>query len=194
MDIRKGLIVIGASAGGIQAIEALLTRLPEGYFLPVIVVLHMRKNSSGFGFTFLQERISLNLKEGEEKDELLPGMVYFAPPDYHLLVERNMTISLSTDERVNYSRPSIDVLFESAVMCCGESTVGVLLTGANEDGAAGLKRIQEAGGLVFVQDPESAEAKVMPEAALRMTVPDFIGTPEMIGEKLAVLEEENEIS
>jgi len=107
----------------------------------------------------------LVIREASDKDELQPGCVYIAPPDYHLLVERG-TVALSTEEAVRYSRPSIDVMFESAADAYGERLVGVILTGANDDGALGLKRIRDGGGVAVVQDPATAERREMPEAAI----------------------------
>lgn len=106
------------------------------------------------------------MKEADEKEEIENGVVYFAPPNYHLLIERDHTFSLSADRRVNFARPSVDVLFESAANAYGSELIGVILTGANNDGARGLKKIKDMGGLTIVQDPASAEARYMPEAAI----------------------------
>jgi two-component system chemotaxis response regulator CheB len=122
----------------------------------------------------------LNVKEADEKENIQGGYVYFAPPNYHLLVENNKTFSLSTDEKVNYSRPSIDVLFESAAHVYGPRLAAIILTGANNDGAEGLRLIKEKGGLVIVQDPQSADSSYMPGAALQVVEPDFVlGLPEI---------------
>jgi two-component system chemotaxis response regulator CheB len=117
---------------------------------------------------------SLNIKEADEKENIQAGYVYFAPPNYHLLIENDKTFSLSTDEKVNYSRPSIDVLFESAANAYGPRLAAIILTGANNDGAEGLRRIKQKGGLVIVQDPQSAENSYMPAAALKAVKPDFV--------------------
>lgn len=159
-------IVIGASAGAVQALSAILPPLPGDYPLPVMVVVHVPPDRRNALTELFQTRCAMSVREAEDKEPIAPGVIYFAPPDYHLLVETPELLSLSTDEPVLHSRPSIDVLFESAADAFGEALVGVILTGANQDGAEGLKAVAEAGGVAVVEDPASAAASAMPEAAL----------------------------
>jgi two-component system chemotaxis response regulator CheB len=161
------LIVIGASWGGLAAVGDVLSALPEDSDAAVVVAQHRR--DLGFGLaSLLATRTRLAVDDVEDKQPIEPGRVYLAPPDYHLLIQPGW-FSLSVDERVNYARPSIDVLFESAAQAYGERVIGVILTGANEDGAAGLARIKELGGVAVIQDPASAERHEMPGAALAAT-------------------------
>jgi len=156
--------VIGASAGGIDALGKILPQLPKAYPLPIVIVLHVPADRPSFLSELFRAKTELQVKEAEEKETALPGTVYFAPPGYHLLLERDLTFSLSTEDPLNYARPAIDILFETASDALGSRLVGVLLTGANHDGAAGLKKIHEAGGLVLVQDPATAQSRTMPAA------------------------------
>lgn len=157
------LVVVGTSAGGLAALEAIVSRLPAGYGLPLLVVQH-RSRDSDMLCDVLQHRTRLLVQEVLDKERMRPGVIYLAPPDYHVLVEAG-EFALSSDEPVRFARPSIDVAFTSAADAYGERLVGVVLTGANDDGAAGLRRIAERGGLVLVQDPTTAEVKRMPAAA-----------------------------
>jgi two-component system, chemotaxis family, protein-glutamate methylesterase/glutaminase len=159
-------VVIGASAGAVQALQVVLPALPANYALPVLVVVHVPADRSNVLLPLFQAKCRITVKEAEDKETMVGGVIYFAPSDYHLLVESDGGIALSWDEPVNYSRPSIDVLFESAADAYGAGLVGVILTGANHDGAAGLKAVMEAGGLGIVEDPADALASAMPEAAL----------------------------
>ena len=129
----------------------------------------------------------LTVKEADEKEHLEAGIVYLAPPNYHLMVEKDKTLSLTVDERFNYSRPSIDILFESAAEVFGPQLIGVVLTGANSDGSYGLKTIKAAGGLVVVEDPATAEVKTMPQAALDMLFPDYVADHVLPLEKIGPL-------
>lgn len=158
-------VVIGASAGAVQALLALLPALPASFPLPVLVVVHVPPDRENMLVSLLQTKCRLTVKEAEDKEPIAPGVVYFAPSDYHLLVEPGASLALSADEAVNYSRPSIDVLFESAADAYGPDLVGVILSGANHDGAAGLKAVGEAGGVTIIQDPAEAMASAMPQAA-----------------------------
>lgn len=162
------LVVIGTSLGGLTALKLLLGSLAEDFPLAIAIVQHRHRDSERTLGEFLQQHIALPLKEVEDKDDLLPGRVYLAPADYHLLVEPGY-FTLSTDEPVLYARPSIDVLFESAADVYGPQVIGILLTGANQDGAQGLAKIRACGGWTIVQAPETAECRVMPEAALAAT-------------------------
>lgn len=159
------IIVVGTSWGGLAALRALVSELPPGFGFPLVIVQHRHKRS-GLLPSLLQDRTRLPVYEAEDKAPIEPGNVYIAPADYHLLIEDGH-FALSTDEPVRYSRPSIDVTFVSAADSYGEHTVGVVLTGANADGARGLKRIHDRGGLSLVQLPASAESPMMPAAALQ---------------------------
>jgi two-component system chemotaxis response regulator CheB len=165
-------IVIGASAGGIEAVTALLAALPRPLIVPVLVVLHIAAGSRT-QWPLVFRSSSAPVHEAEDKDMAEPGHVYVAPPDYHLLVDESSRLSLSADERVNHARPSIDVLFESAAWSFGAALLGVVLSGANSDGAAGLAAIRERGGSCWVQAPETAVATAMPRAAIE-AVPDAL--------------------
>lgn len=159
-------VVIGASAGGVQALSAILPALPPQFPCPILIVLHVPQRNTNPLIDLLRARCLLDVKEAEDKELLRSGTVYFAPPGYHLLIEKNMSIALSSDEPVNYSRPAIDVLFETAADALALEVTGVILTGANHDGAEGLKAIAAAGGKAIVQDPATAEMATMPLAAL----------------------------
>ncbi len=168
-------IVIGASAGGTKALSRVLLPLPSDFTIPVIVVHHLSADSNNSYFiSSLDERIQLKVKEADEKEPIMRGYVYIAPVNYHLLVEDDETFSLSVDAKVNYSRPSIDVLFESAVEVYKSKIIGIILTGANNDGAKGLKKIKQYGGLAIVQGPEGAESDAMPRAALAACKVDYV--------------------
>ena len=160
-------VVIGASAGGVQALLQILPSLPASYPLPVLIVVHVPPDRDNALVSLFQARCQIQVREAEDKEPILPGVVYFAPSDYHLLVEKDGTLSLSSDELVNHSRPSIDVLLESAADAFGNELVGVILTGANDDGARGLQAVVEAGGVAIVEDPAEAYASAMPAASLR---------------------------
>jgi two-component system chemotaxis response regulator CheB len=160
------IVVIGTSWGGLSALSTVVAGLPGTFALPIVVVQHRSPDAPGFLAELLQTRTKLSVVEVDDKRPITAGHVYVAPPNYHLLLERGF-FSLTTDAPVRYSRPSIDVTFVSAADVFGRRTVGVVLTGANEDGALGLKRITDRGGYGIVQDPESAEGPMMPRAALR---------------------------
>jgi len=155
-------------------LRELLVAFPATYALPIIVVQHLHPLQDNLFPEHLNQKIVLTVKEADEKESIETGCVYFAPPNYHLLIEEDRTFSLSVDERVNYSRPAIDVLFESAADVYGSGAIGVILTGANNDGAQGLRLIKEKGGLTVVQDPETAESPFMPRAAIEATHVDHI--------------------
>lgn len=159
-------VVIGASAGAVQTLLALLPALPSDFPVPILVVVHVPADRTNALVSLMQAKCRLVVKEAEDKEPALKGAVYFAPSDYHLLVEVDGALALSSDETVNYSRPSIDVLFETAADAYGPHVTGIILTGANHDGAAGLRAIANAGGLALVEDPTNAYAPIMPQAAL----------------------------
>jgi two-component system, chemotaxis family, protein-glutamate methylesterase/glutaminase len=163
-------LVMGASAGGIDAVGTLLSALPRPLSVPVLVVVHVAKGSKT-AWPLLFPRSTAPIFEAEDKTLAEPGSVHFAPPDYHLLVDTYGQLSLSVDERVNFSRPSIDVLFESAALAYGAGLLAIVLSGANSDGAQGLAAIQERGGLCWVQAPHTAAATAMPRAAA-LAVPE----------------------
>jgi two-component system chemotaxis response regulator CheB len=168
------LIVMGASAGGVEALIKVLSVLPNNFSIPVVVVLHLPADSSVSSASVLESHVKLKIKEAEDGEGIEKGVIYIAPPGYHLLIERDFSFSLSLDEPVNYSRPSIDVLFESAADAYRSRVVGVILTGANPDGAVGLKAIREQNGFVIVQDPASAHIPTMPQAAMDMANPNLV--------------------
>jgi two-component system chemotaxis response regulator CheB len=159
-------VVIGVSAGGIQALSTLLPLLPKDFPLPILVVQHRLAGSDDYITKSLNKICAVQGKEAEEKEAVKAGCIYLAPADYHLLVERDQTLALSVDDKVNYSRPAIDVLFESAAYVWSSGLIGIILTGANSDGAKGLALIKQLGGTTMVQNPETAERGTMPRAAL----------------------------
>lgn len=159
-------IAIGASAGAVQALLKILPALPADYPVPVLVVVHVPSDRGNALVSLCDSNCRLAVKEAEDKEQAVAGTIYFAPSDYHLLVEKNGTLALSMDELVNHSRPAIDVLLETAADAFGPRLVGIVLTGANHDGAAGLRAVSEAGGVAIVEDPASAATPAMPAAAL----------------------------
>lgn len=182
VDPGYRIVVVGASAGGLHALRTLVGGLPAEFTLPVVVVQHRAKESELL-CELLQECATIPVQEVVDKMDMGRG-VFVAPPDYHLLVDDGY-FALSTDEPVRYSRPSIDVTFESAVDYFGMDVIGVVLTGANADGSVGLRRVVDAGGHAVVQDPATAEVRVMPRAAIR-AVPEACVLPlEDIGPHLA---------
>jgi two-component system, chemotaxis family, protein-glutamate methylesterase/glutaminase len=179
------IVVIGTSAGGLHALSVLLGGLPPTFDLPIVIVQHRSVSSHDLA-SVLQDCTKLNVEEAEDKVILVDGHVYLAPPDYHVLVGPG-ELSLTTDEPVRFSRPSIDLLFESAADAYGKAVVGVILTGANQDGCRGSTRIAEAGGTIIVQDPGTAESQTMPLAVAR-SVPTARTLPlEQIADALAQL-------
>ncbi len=168
-----GIVVIGASLGGLYAIRTILEGLPREFPMPVAIVQHRDKNSEEPLSLYLQSYSNLETVEVCDKDNIVPGRVFIAPPDYHLLIEDGW-FSLSTDAQVWYSRPSIDVLFESAAFIYGRRTIGIILTGANQDGTCGLKEIKRYGGLTIAQDPVTSECGIMPESAISAHVVDKV--------------------
>jgi len=167
-------VVIGASAGGFEALQHLLPPLPVGYRLPIAIVLHLPDNHESRLAELFGHRLALPVREARDKERIEPGVVYFAPPGYHLLVESDRSFSLSCEERVNFARPAIDLLMLTAADAYGPGLCGILLTGANFDGAEGLAGIRIAGGLAVVQDPATAAVATMPGAAIRRMPPDLI--------------------
>jgi two-component system, chemotaxis family, protein-glutamate methylesterase/glutaminase len=167
-------VVIGVSAGGLQALKVILPFLPESFPVPVAIVQHISEDSDSYLAEYLNRICSITVKEAEDKEFMNPGTAYLAPPGYHLLIEPGHSFSLSVDPRVNYACPSIDILFESAADIFKDKLIGIVLTGANADGSNGLKKIKAFGGLAIVQNPVTAEARYMPQAALDAASPNYV--------------------
>jgi two-component system chemotaxis response regulator CheB len=181
-------IVIGTSAGGVEALSTVLPALRIGVGAPVFVVLHLPREKPSLLVDIFTPKCALPVREAEDKQPVEPGTVYFAPPDYHLLIDDGPALALSTDEAVHFSRPSIDVLFESAADVYGARLLGIILTGASEDGASGLDAVRRAGGCTVVQQPETAQVSLMTEAALKLGPADFVLPLERIAELLRTLD------
>jgi two-component system chemotaxis response regulator CheB len=185
---RIEAVVIGASAGGVEALGVLLPALPPQVRASIFVVVHLRRERPSLLPDLFAPRCRLPVREVEDKQAVEPGTIYFAPPDYHLLLEDGPRLALSVDDPVSYCRPSIDVLFESASDVYGERLMAIVLTGGNSDGAQGLAAVHRAGGLTVVQDPQSAQARMMPESALETGAVDSIlpldGIAELLGRML----------
>lgn len=186
-------IVIGGSAGSIEALGVLLDALPSTLRASLLVVLHLPRNRPSLLCRIFQARCALSLHEAQDKAPIEAGAVYFAPPDYHLLVDAGLTQALSVDDPVHYSRPSIDVLFESAADAYGCQAIGIVLSGANHDGASGLAAIDAGGGLCLVQDPASAAVTAMPEAALQRTAASQALSPQDMAALLISLHAEGSL-
>jgi two-component system, chemotaxis family, protein-glutamate methylesterase/glutaminase len=167
------IVVVGASTGGLKALQVLLSGLPAEFPLPMVMVQHRGKQMDSGLCEFLALSSQLPVTEPEDKEPMLPGHAYLAPRDYHLLVQSG-SFALSIDPPVGFARPSIDVLFESAADEYHERAVGVILTGANQDGARGLAKIKTHGGLTLVEDPFTAACREMPDAAINLTKVDRI--------------------
>ncbi|MDQ0654315.1 chemotaxis protein CheB [Pseudomonas cedrina] len=181
-------IVVGASAGGVEALLSIFGGLPKGFGLPIIAVLHLPDERRSQLAEVFARRLALPVVEARDKESIKPGTLYFAGPGYHLSVEHDRSLSLSQEDRVHHSRPSIDYLFESAADAYGAGLLAVLLTGANQDGARGLAQVKRQGGTTVVQEPTEARVAVMPLAALALHTPDHILTLSRIGSLLASLE------
>ncbi|MFC6296739.1 chemotaxis protein CheB [Pseudomonas sp. CCM 7893] len=181
-------IVVGASAGGVEALLSIYGRLPQGFGLPIITVLHLPDEHRSQLAEVFARRVSMPVVEARDKEAIEAGTLYFAGPGYHLSVEHDRSLSLSQEERVHHSRPAIDYLFESAADAYGPHLLAILLTGANQDGARGLAHVKQRGGTTVVQDPLQARVDVMPRAALALHTPDHILTLSHIGDLLASLE------
>ena len=168
------LIVIGGSAGSLQVILRVLTLLDQHFRTPILLVLHRHVNADSPLEELLSFRSTLTSREIEEKDPIRDGHIYICPADYHVLVEKDFTFSLDDSEKINFSRPSIDVVFRSAAEVYRQDLLCVLLSGANGDGSAGLKFVQELGGITVVQDPADAQVPYMPQQALKTLTPDYV--------------------
>lgn len=167
-------VVIGASAGGLEALKKILVQLEDNFRMPVLVVQHISAHSDNYLTVHLNNLCKINVKEAEEKEKILAGTAYFAPPNFHMLVEEDYSISFTVDKKINYARPSIDVLFETAAYAFGQRLIGIILTGANNDGARGLEKIKQFGGITIVQDPAESEVDIMPRAAIERAKPDYL--------------------
>ncbi len=184
-DVRA--VAIGGSAGGLQALAVVLRQLPRGYPLPILVAHHIHRTDGGSFVGYVRGLTTMPVVEAEDKMPVAPGTLYTAPANHHLLVERDGTLALSVEEKVNWSRPSIDVLFESAARAYGDKLAAVLLSGANQDGAWGLKDVALYGGLTLVQDPLTAVAEAMPRAAIDCGAARMVLSPLGIGSCLSLL-------
>ncbi len=167
-------VLIGVSAGGMTALQQILPFLPSNFPIPVIIVQHLHPQQGTFHIKFYSSKCAVKVCEAHEKEQIKPGVVYFAPANYHLLIEENRNFSLSVDPKVNFSRPSIDVLFESAFEAYGNKIIAIILTGANNDGSQGLKLITDNDGFTIVQDPAEAEVNAMPKNAIKLREPSRV--------------------
>lgn len=172
--IDYDVIVIGGSAGSVDVLMKIVPQLPEDYPLVVIVVIHRKVIDNDLLLSLLQSKSKIKVKEAESNEKIEPCCVYLAPADYHLLMESDKTFTLDFSEKVMYSRPSIDVTMYFAAQVYKNKLVGILLTGANEDGAKGMRDIKNRGGYTIVQDLSSSTAKIMPEAAIKLVEPDEV--------------------
>lgn len=182
--MKPKAIVIGSSAGGLNALKTIFSALNDTFSIPIIVVQHISPHSDNYITTYLNKICKIRVKEAEEKESIDSGTIYFASPNFHILIEEDLTFSLSTEERVNFARPSIDVLFETAVYAYGSGLVGIILTGANNDGTQGIKLINQYNGITIVQNPKTAEVKTMPTCAIAATKVDYILSLKEIGKLL----------
>jgi two-component system chemotaxis response regulator CheB len=184
------LVAIGASSGGLEAMIAILQHLPAGYCLPTVLVLHQRANRESGVPQMLARYTHLSVCEPDDKQRIERGYLYVAPPNYHLLVEREKIFSLNLDAPVNFSRPSIDLLLESAAFAYGPQLVACVLSGANSDGTAGAVAVKKRHGRVYVQAPETAGMSVMPLSVTRQVTVDGMLSPAMLAEQLMALQAE----
>lgn len=168
VKLKYRAVVIGTSAGGLKALKQLVEGLDPVFQLPLLIVQHLSPQSDSFLPKYLSQFTHLKIKEADPHEPIMPGCAYTAPPNYHMHVEKNGTILLSVDEKVNFARPSIDVLFESAAWVYQQHLIGILMTGANNDGARGMCQIKMLGGLTIAQLPSEAEVPIMPEAAIAL--------------------------
>jgi two-component system chemotaxis response regulator CheB len=185
---RIDAVVIGASAGGVEALTALLPALAPKLLPPVFIVLHLPRDTRGVLVEIFSRKCAVPVREAEDKEPVASGTVYFAPSNYHLLVDAGPQLSLSADDPVHHSRPSIDVLFESAAEIYGRRLLGIILSGANEDGACGLAAIHDAGGVTVVQSPQTARAPNMALSALKLRPADRVLPLDEIAQILRTLD------
>jgi two-component system chemotaxis response regulator CheB len=185
---RVDAVVIGASAGGVEALSILLPALPAETGVSIFIVMHLPRDRPSVLADILSRKCVLPVHEAQDKEPVLPGTVYVAPTNYHLLVDTGPQIALSADDPVHYSRPSVDVLFESAAEVYGERLLGMILTGANEDGARGLAAIKDAGGVTLVQAPDTAVSPTMAMSALALRPADAVLTLTQLADALRTLD------
>jgi len=176
------MIVIGSSAGGIVALKKVLSKLAYPCYLPIVVAQHLPEDIDEFYVSIMQMNTNIQAKEVEINEKIKPGTIYFAPPGYHLLVEDKTNFSLSADDRVNFVRPSIDVLFETAAYTFKKELTAIILTGANKDGSKGAAVVKQYGGEVIVQDPKTAYADTMPQNVINTVEVDNVLDLEQISE------------
>jgi len=172
--MRYDVIMIGASAGGMETLKEILSVLEPDFAIPIVVVQHIAADSDNYLVTYLNAHADIVVKEAAEKEHLHAGVVYICPPNYHLLLEEDKTITLATFEKVNFSRPSIDVLFETGAMAFYSSAIALLLTGASRDGTYGMGIVHSLGGMTVVQDPQTAYVPNMPASAIKSTPVDYV--------------------
>jgi two-component system chemotaxis response regulator CheB len=180
-------VVIGASAGGVQALSVLLPALPAHASTAILIVLHLPRDRPSLLADVFAHKCSLDVLEAQDKEPIVPGTVYFAPANYHLLVDQGPQLALSVDDLVHHSRPSIDVLFESAAEIYRNRLLGIILTGANEDGAQGLAAVHDSGGVTVVQEPATAHSPQMILSALKLRPPDHVLSLDGIAAMLSTL-------
>lgn len=181
------LVLLGASAGGVDVFRRFFRMLPADFPKPIVVIHHMVRDSRVDHSSVYGGKGQLAVREVEDKIQLRPGSIYFCPPDYHTLIEKDLTVSLDFSDPVHFSRPSIDVTFMSAAEELGGRVIAALFTGAGEDGAAGLDALKKEGAFTFVQNPETAEAPFMPLAALKRNPDHYIGDLTEIAQKIQSL-------
>ena len=184
---RQQLIVIGGSSGSLDALLVIFPLLKKDFSIPMVLVLHRGNNADNGLAELLATKTKLLVKEADEKEPILPGWLYLAPPDYHLLIEEDGTLSLDASEKVNFCRPSIDVTFASAAAACKDKLTAILLSGANADGAQAMKMVKECGGKNIIQDPAEALVGYMPEQAILLQEADYILPQKKIRELLLTL-------
>lgn len=187
IDSKICAIVVGASAGGLNILNLILNGQKPCFPVPIIICVHLSPSKNSILVDILQQATAIPVKEAEDKEIIAAGQIYVAPPGYHLMVEKELIFSLSADAHVNHARPAIDVLFETAADAYRECLLGILLTGASHDGAYGLKVIQNYGGIAMVQNPETAEHPVMPQAGLNYTNTSYSLAPVEIQRYLAAI-------
>ena len=183
-SVRTEAVVVGASVGAVEALSIILPALPESASAPIVVVVHVPPRQPSLLVELFSPKCRLPVREAWDKQHVAPGTIWFAPPDYHLLIEDDGHFALSLEDYVNFSRPSIDVLFESAARVYASGLIGVVLSGASGDGALGAQAIRRAGGRVAVQDPSTAESAVLPRLAQEKAAPQTVGTLWQIAEFL----------
>ena len=183
------IIVFGASSGGVIAIQKILKKLDKSMELPIVIVQHIPEHSRANLQRVYGQYTTRRVDEAFDKMPLEKNHVYFAPPNYHLLIEKDLSFALNQEDKVNYSRPSIDMTFDSAGRALGAEVCAILLTGANDDGAKAIRDLNILGAYTMVQDPNSAEVDRMPKAAIKLFSPDFVGDLDAIAKELSIFSE-----